>query len=171
MKDVRNRMNDRSRFRRRVPWIVAWGAMTIAGVLIHAATWAAPHADGAGLSSLAEFGIMKRVSNAVDTVVGPLWLALALVTGDWGVFSVFQSTIAHGLTAAILLVVLRWVWRVRRSLKASQTQTPRPPQVNLVRRRMLADLPLGAAALLGGGTVINGAFLEPFDLQLRKHTL
>lgn len=156
--------------RGRVPWILAWGILTISGVLIHSATWVAPHADGAGLSALAEYGFMKQVGNAVDTIVGPVWLALALVTGDWGVFSVFQSTIAHGVTAALIVLGIRWLRRLR-----MRVQSPSPdrsePQVNFSRRRLLIDAPLGAAALLGGGTVVNGAFLEPFDLRMRRYEI
>jgi hypothetical protein len=75
--------------------VAAWVLLTIAGVLIHASVWVPPDALDAGLSRTAELGIAKRSGNALDTVVGPIWLAMAILTGDWGVFS--RSTICPNL--------------------------------------------------------------------------
>jgi hypothetical protein len=148
----------------RPAWVAAWVVLTIAAVLVHGMTWVGPDALDAGLSRAAEMAFAKRSANALDTVVGPIWLAMSLLTGDWGVYSIFQSFIANGLAVGALLFGIALARRWRRRLRGQRVES-----VNLSRRAVLADASLLSAAAIGGVVVVDGAFVEPFRIRVRRY--
>lgn len=148
--------------------------MVIAGVILHGLAWVPPDQLNAGLSPTAEHSIIKPAASILDAFTGPIWMAMNITTGDWGVFSLFQSIIAHGIAATGVLWVVRLSLALRRRLNKRHQEHP-PAESEVVahpaRRRFLFDAPFAAAAVLGTGALVDGAFLEPFELKIRRHTI
>lgn len=160
--------------RRQTYWFGLWLALTVSGVILHGLTWIPPDRLDAGLSATAEHSFVKPAANVLDAFAGPIWVAMSSLTGSWGVFSLFQSVIAHGIMAAGVLLACRTVLGLRRRLvvgrhKRSAIEASAP--LDPTRRRFLVDVPISAAALLGTGVLADGALLEAFDLRIRKHTI
>jgi len=146
--------------------------MVTAGVILHALAWVPPDHLNAGLSPTAEHSIIKPAASILDAFTGPIWMAMNITTGDWGVFSLFQSIIAHGIAATGVLLVVRFALALRRRMnKRRQEHPPEEAVAHPARRRFLVDAPFAAAAVLGTGALVDGAFLEPFGLKIRKHTI
>jgi uncharacterized protein len=161
-------MESRTRSRKRW-WVLSWAGLTLAGVVIHAMAWVPPDRLDAGLSGVAEGTAVKSASNIVDVGVGPVWIALALAAGDWGVYSTVQSIAANGLAAAMALVVLRRVLGIRKKLDAKLARGE--GVVDVARRRFLVESPLAVGAIAVAGPAALGACIEPFDLKVRRNRI
>jgi hypothetical protein len=160
--------------RRQALWLGVWSVLTVVGVILHGIAWIPPDRLDAGLSTFAERAFIKPAASILDAFTGPIWFAMNLLTGDWGVFSLFQSVIAHGIAAAGVLAVCRASVRWRARLARVPTSDPPavpPSPAQLSRRRFLVDVPFTAAAVLGTGALADGALMEAFDLRVRKYEI
>lgn len=159
---------DRRQSRRR--WLLAW--VSIAAVLftIHSLAWPPPDQLNAGLSRVAEWPGVKSSSNVVDVLLGPFWVALQVLTRDWGVYHPLRGAFACAAGSALGLALMRAGLHCRRVLK-TRLLDKRPAGINMARRRVLVEAPLAAGVLIAGGVSAYGGAVAPHQLRVRRYRI
>lgn len=153
------------RLARSLLWPAAWCVFTTTGTLLHIA------ADGPR-PLIAGVPFVQTLANTAAIVVTPGWALLWKLRHRWPQSMLWGALFANAVGWAMILIGLWAAWRVLRWLVSA----PGAPAAvvglpDSSRRRFLVQGPAAMVGLVGAGSLVDGACVEPWDLRLRRYSV